>query len=127
MESSRPSVLAVQCFFNTTKEELNQDWLAENPQLIRPLCPLCMQASLKAADKTQGSHFAATASEEMCTRLRTRGVRCTATCHPGSTGDCHLAHLAMTLALAQSKALHFTSWADKSIDWILRRGLISGV
>lgn len=79
------------------------------------------------AGATNGSYFAAIAPAPVCARLKALGVMCARWCHAESGRECHLRQLAMTLALAQLKVLYFTSWTEKTVDYILRRSLIPGV
>jgi hypothetical protein len=74
-----------------------------------------------------GSYFAAVAPEGACHWLEMLGAVCVPLCEPDNVRECHVRHLAMSLALANLKVLYFTSWAETTVDWVLRRGLFPGV
>jgi hypothetical protein len=82
---------------------------------------------LALAGVSNGSYFAAVAPENTCRDIEALGALCAPLCGPGSARACHVRHLAMTLALASLKSLYFTSWAETTVDWVLRRGLLPGV
>lgn len=83
--------------------------------------------SLADAGVQRGTYFAAIASDEMCAYMEAAGAICARWCDGASGRNCHMRHLAMTLALTKLKVLYFTSWSEKSVDWVLRLGLIPGV